>query len=732
MISRPSPTTPYAPKLRLLITDACIHTCPFCHNEGQPRGKQELDLARLSLHLPSLRKHFSSVTLTGGEPLQASHVNQVIAELDRLAFDVTIDTAGADFQRLSKRSLSTIKHIHCSIISLGSDAKLASCNGAVSEKIKHLRDLRQAWPMLGMCINIPFVAPESQLCELESMLDLAQQLGASLKFIGELRFRGLKQSGQSSWIDRWGALATRLEALGFQVIGCNPREVELLSDETGVSVSCADIACAAVDPEFSGGRCFGNMDLTIDSNAEVKMCRWTEGGMPVEDFLRDITEGYRSTVNTNVQDCPHQIQLGRNSLIAASPAQVFTTHGDWPRKNGELQQLVSTELLQTSLRSEFSDFGRDGQTRRFEALLCDYFESPFSLTACSGAAALRLAFAACELGPEHEVVVPAISYGGAVAPVLETGARIRFCDVDSRTGRPSTSDILAVVGPRTRAILVTHLWGRPVDVPALKRALGRSDVLVIEDASHAAGGRWHGRPLGTLGDIGCFSLQANKALFAGEGGFALTASRELFERMIINGMLRKRIADDVRSPRYRQYWLTGAGTKQKLHPMGAAIGIASLQCLDQEIRRRQSAMEILAEAVGTGDSRVRFDTHGDGESPAAYYRPRIAVQSGAQVERDRVVGQLITLGAQVSVSELVPLNRAPVFRDHSSEGPAEFEGATRYLASTFGVPNLSVEDGELLRWYASILRIVANGGLGDSPLQLGKSRLLRTIPIGIL
>ncbi len=729
MIIRPLATTPYVPKLRLLVTDACTHTCPFCHNEGQPRAKRELDLARLAPQLSFLRSRFASVTLSGGEPLQSSQINELIQELDRHAFDITIDTAGTDFHRLSPRSLISIKNIHCSIISLGVDLRLSSCNGQVSQKIEDLVKLRAASPLLGICVNIPFVSPEAQISELESMLGLARRLGADLKFIGELRRRGLQQSAQSSWIDRWGVLAEKLIEFNFHIIGSSPREVDYFSDETGVGVSFADIACASVDPEFSGGRCFTNMDLTIDANAQVKMCRWTAGSIPLEEFTSNSSICLKTTINTDIKECPHGIQPEGMGLVAQLPEQVLTTHGDWPKKDSELHHAVSIELHRTHLRGEFSNFGRDGQTRRFESLLCEYFESSFALTACSGGAALGLAFAACELGPEFEIVVPAISYGGAVAPVLETGASIRFCDVNPQTGRPSVADILAVVGPRTRAILVTHLWGRPVDVLGLRRALGRRDVLIIEDASHAAGGRWQGLRLGTLGDIGCFSLQANKSLFAGEGGFAVTTSRELFERMIVNGMLRKRITDDVRSTRYRQHWLTGLGAKQKLNPLCAAIGIASLSHLDQVVRNRLSAMEILADAVRNSEAYIRLDSHRTDEAPAAYYRPRIAIQSGAQTERDHIVNELISMGAQVSLSELVPLSQAPAFRGRSPDYLKPFDGATRYLESTFGLPNLSIEDFGLVRWYASQLHQAASGGFSHARAFSDKTLPRRSIPI---
>ncbi len=699
-------TTRYSPKLRLLVTDTCSHSCPFCHNEGQARSSTHLDVDRLSPHLGALRRRFRDVTLSGGEPLQSPSLVPLVERLNDFSFDITVDTAGAELEMLSGHLPFLIKSLHCSVMSLDASRPLGNCNGNADVKVVNLRAIRASNPQLLITLNVPFVDSDHQLLELVEMVDLATSLDADLKYIGELQLKGRHPQGTDSWSDRWSQLAANLDQLGFSSSTSNPREVEYIGP-SGRTIGLADIACASVDPSYADGSCFYSMDLTIEPDLSVNLCRWTPGSMPIEDVIADPTEELARLTKQDLSDCPHGIQTDPRSVLLAMPKIFFRNHGEWPDPESPMAGQIASAVAESLARHEISHFGRDGSVRRFEADLAQAFEIEHVATVSSGGAALRAAFGAIGLGPGDDVIVPSISYPGAIAPLLELGATVVFCDVSARTGLPSAEALAACVTAATRAIVVTHLWGRPVDVLRL-RALIPADVRIVEDASHAVGGRVTEGWLGTLGDIGCFSLQANKTVFAGEGGFILTRSRELFDRVVSATSLRARLLDDVADPQLRSTWQSGLGTKQKLHPLGASIARVSLRHLKTTMEQRETAISMLSDAVRSVPTcPVEICMPFENEVVPAFYKPRLRVLDGSRDTRDRVLSEMLRRGAQVGVAESDPLPTTAVFRRFqgaSDDGtPENSRSAQAFCDSTIVLPNLNATRLREVEWYSRVL-----------------------------
>lgn len=140
----------------------------------------------------------------------------------------------------------------------------------------------------------------------------------------------------------------------------------------------------------------------------------------------------------------------------------------------------------------------------------------------SGTAALHTAIAAVDPKPGDEIISSPITDMGAVMPILYQGAIPVFADVDPRTCNVTPASIEAQITKRTRAIIVTHLFGNPVDMDAVMAIAKKHKLKVIEDAAQGFGATYKGKLVGTLGDIGCFSLQQGKHITCGEGGLVVT------------------------------------------------------------------------------------------------------------------------------------------------------------------------------------------------------------------
>ena len=166
-----------------------------------------------------------------------------------------------------------------------------------------------------------------------------------------------------------------------------------------------------------------------------------------------------------------------------------------------------------------------------EAALAARIDLPHVVSTTSGSMGLVLAMLACGVGPGTEVVVPALTFIAPAHAALLLGARVRLVDV--RADRPlvDTDALAAVVGERTRAIVVVHLNGRAADVGATREVAGRVGARVIEDCAQALCSHGTHGCLGGEGDLATFSLGITKLVTAGEGGFVATRDAQLGERL---------------------------------------------------------------------------------------------------------------------------------------------------------------------------------------------------------
>ncbi len=152
--------------------------------------------------------------------------------------------------------------------------------------------------------------------------------------------------------------------------------------------------------------------------------------------------------------------------------------------------------------------------------------------ACSsGTSAIHAAVAAIDPEPGEEIIVSPVTDMGALTPVLYQGAIPVFADVDPVTGNLTAETIQERISDRTRAIMVTHLFGNPCDMEPIMSLAGRHQLPVIEDCAQAFLASTEGANLGTLGAVGCFSLQQGQHVTCGEGGLVVTANADLSRRL---------------------------------------------------------------------------------------------------------------------------------------------------------------------------------------------------------
>lgn len=211
-----------------------------------------------------------------------------------------------------------------------------------------------------------------------------------------------------------------------------------------------------------------------------------------------------------------------------------------------------------------------------------------AVTSCT--AALHIAVLALGLGPGDEVVVPAFTWVTSASCAEYAGARAVFADVDPDTFTLDPDALEAAISPRTRAIVPVHLFGLPARMDEILSIAARYNLAVIEDAACAIGTTYNGRPVGGIGDIGCFSFHPRKVVTTGEGGMITTNRDDLRDRCFslrCHGSTGFPPGTTLPAMPYVMDSFEYLGYNYRLSDIQAAVGVAQIEKLDMLLEERR-------------------------------------------------------------------------------------------------------------------------------------------------
>lgn len=358
---------------------------------------------------------------------------------------------------------------------------------------------------------------------------------------------------------------------------------------------------------------------------------------------------------------------------------ILGPHFTWPPVDEETVADV-TEQLRTSI----SVYDRSGVIAALEAQLARHFGVKHAVLTSSGTAALYDLYAACRVRPGDEVIVPAYGFFATVTPLLHLGAIPVLAECDEH-GNLDPADAARRITPRTFAIAVTHLWGMPADMGALKALADERELLLLEDGSHAHGASIHGKKVGTFGHGAAFSMNGPKPLSAGEGGFVLTDDADTYCRVLLHGQYNKRCRNEIpMDHRLYRYAVTGTGLKHRIHPLAATIAIGQLRHLDDYIAGRQRIAEVIAKGLQDVPG-IYVVRPGEGRVSSWYglvlqYQPEEL--DGLPVERYFEAVQAEGCREADRPGSTCPLNLLPLFQDPGGLFPG-YAGGFGYQPGDF-------------------------------------------------
>ena len=269
---------------------------------------------------------------------------------------------------------------------------------------------------------------------------------------------------------------------------------------------------------------------------------------------------------------------GGSGTVQTDPGDIFT----WPIITQEDEEAVLAVLRRGAMS------GTD-VTREFEKDLVEWFGMEHVLCHNTGTAAIKSAMFACGVGVGDEIICQSMTYWGSAIQVFSLGGTVVYAEMDPSSLTLDPADVERRISERTKAIVVVHYCGYPTDMDPIMEIAEKHGVKVIEDVSHAQGGLYKGRLLGSIGHVGAMSIMSGKSLACGEGGFLVTNDREIYERAAAFGHYER--TGELELPEVSKFaGLPLGGCKYRMHQLSSAVGRVQLRYYRERIEEIQKGM----------------------------------------------------------------------------------------------------------------------------------------------
>jgi len=337
---------------------------------------------------------------------------------------------------------------------------------------------------------------------------------------------------------------------------------------------------------------------------------------------------------------------------------------------GGNEKAYVNQCLDSSWISSSGDF-----LTNFENQFASYCGVKHGVGTNNGTSALQLALIALGIEAGDEVIVPTLTFIAVPNGVHYCNAKPILVDCDPLTYAIDPVQVEKKITSRTRAIIVVHLYGHPVDMDPILKIADRHGLPVIEDAAEAHGAEYKGQRVGGIGRCGTFSFYGNKIITTGEGGMVVTNDEALAAKLRL-------YRGQGQSPK-RRYWFPVVGHNFRMTNLAAAIGLAQLERIDEALAVRACLASWYNEALSPLQDRLQLP-HTEAWARHAFWMYTVALRHGGEVERDRVMEILSHSGIETR-PVFYPAHVLPPY----AENPDHYPVATRCATQGLNLPTHS-------------------------------------------
>jgi perosamine synthetase len=350
---------------------------------------------------------------------------------------------------------------------------------------------------------------------------------------------------------------------------------------------------------------------------------------------------------------------------------------------GEAEKKYVSECLESGwISSEGPMVGR------FEEKFAARMGRKFGVAVCNGSAALDAAVDALEIGPGDEVILPTFTIISCAASVVRAGAVPVVVDCDPKTWNMTADRVRAKITSRTKAIMIVHLYGLPVDLDPILAIAKEKGLRVIEDAAQMHGQTYRGRPCGSFGDASTFSFYPNKQVTTGEGGMVLTDDPALAERL-------RSVRNLCFDPK-RRFVHEKLGWNLRMTSIQAAIGLGQVERLDETVEARRRIGRAYRELL-EGIDGIELPEHRTSYAESIYWVNGFVLKDTVPFDADAMMKRLSDL--KIGTRPFFwPMHEQPVFRKMGWFAGEKHPVAERLARRGLYLPSgLGISDGEIRR-----------------------------------
>ena len=325
----------------------------------------------------------------------------------------------------------------------------------------------------------------------------------------------------------------------------------------------------------------------------------------------------------------------------------------------------------------------------------------YGIAVCNGSAALDIAIAALNLGRGDEVILPAFTIISCATAIVRSGAIPVVVDADPVTWNMDVNQIAALITPRTRAIMVVHIYGLPVDMDPIIALAEKHGLKIIEDSAEAIGQEYRGKPCGGFGAISTLSFYPNKHVTTGEGGMVMTDDSNLAERC---RSLRNLCFQE------RRFVHEELGWNFRMSNVQAALGVAQLERLDEFIERKRR-MGSRYDQLLQGIPGLQLPLQATSYAKNIYWVFGVVLNDGLPWDADEAMKELSAAGIGTRPF-FWPMHEQPVFRRMGLFQGVDCPVAERIARRGFYLPSGLALDDEQQSKVCTVLRALINEKLG--------------------
>lgn len=304
---------------------------------------------------------------------------------------------------------------------------------------------------------------------------------------------------------------------------------------------------------------------------------------------------------------------------------------------------------------------------RFEAAVAEMAGTRHAIACNNGTTSLHLALAGMGVGPNDEVIMPALTYIATANCVRYCGGTPVLVDNDPHTFNIDPTAIEAAITPRTKGIMVVHLYGQAADMAPIVDIADRYGLWVLEDAAEAHGALYRGQAVGGIGHCGSFSFFGNKIVTTGEGGAVTTNDDDLASRM---RLLRSQGMDAD-----RRYWHPVVGYNYRMTNVTAAIGVAQMERLPEALERRSAIAALYEDRLSDLVDWVERPVVAQ-DCRHSFWMYTIQLKDSVVVSRDDVMSRMEQEGIETR-PVFYPINQMPPYFDSELHVPNAVRCASR-------------------------------------------------------